>query len=180
MAVIDLILDKRPTLGVIRLDASLSEVHEEAGEITRNPVEFGSDKADHYRNLPPRLQIEGVVSNTIPTLRQIAEVSPVRAAKAEQAMLALKTSGIPFIVTTSKRVYTQMLFESLSSIHDLENSEAYRFTAVLSRVEFFTTTIVDALADSVTDLAGGAAAASAGATSIASPSVAASALEVAV
>lgn len=52
-------------LGVIRLDAVLSESPEDAVTITDHPVEQGANVVDHARVEPNRLSIEGVVS-TIP------------------------------------------------------------------------------------------------------------------
>lgn len=52
-------------LGVIRLDAVLSQSPEDPVAITEHPVEQGADVTDHARAEPTRLSIEGVVS-TVP------------------------------------------------------------------------------------------------------------------
>lgn len=47
---------------VLTLDASYSQQHEFAAEVTDHPVEDGVDVSDHVRRLPVTLRIEGVVS----------------------------------------------------------------------------------------------------------------------
>lgn len=53
------------TVGVIRLDAVLSQSPEDTLTITDHPVEQGANVVDHAREEPTRLSIEGIVS-TLP------------------------------------------------------------------------------------------------------------------
>lgn len=47
----------------IWIDVSVREVHEIQAEVTRHPVEEGTDISDHVRLMPRTLQIEGIVTN---------------------------------------------------------------------------------------------------------------------
>lgn len=48
----------------IAIDAIVREVHKFAGEVTEHPVETGSNLADHYRQAPRGVQLEGVITDT--------------------------------------------------------------------------------------------------------------------
>lgn len=51
------------TIATVWIDVTVREVHQVPAEVTRAPVEEGTDISDHVRLLPRTLQIEGVVSN---------------------------------------------------------------------------------------------------------------------
>jgi hypothetical protein len=47
----------------IWIDVSIREQHNAQAELTRHPVEDGSDVTDHVRLMPDQIQIEGIVTN---------------------------------------------------------------------------------------------------------------------
>jgi hypothetical protein len=51
-------------VGQLIIDATINEQHAIAAEVTTQPVETGSDIADHIRTLPQRLTLEGMMSNS--------------------------------------------------------------------------------------------------------------------
>lgn len=53
----------RTKLGVLTLDASISETHTYSSEATAHPVEEGVDVADHIQENPVELTIVGLVTN---------------------------------------------------------------------------------------------------------------------
>ncbi len=86
-------------IGEIELDASLSESHQFASEVTQFPVEDGSVITDHIQNKPDEVSINGFVTNT-----------PVRSfATIGAAIDLVRSSGI------SGR--TELAFEALERIH---------------------------------------------------------------
>ena len=50
-------------VGAVEFDASITEVHTSANEITQYPVEKGVDRTDHVRRVPDRLTITGIVTD---------------------------------------------------------------------------------------------------------------------
>lgn len=160
--VVNIFLVKRPKLGLIELDASVRELHQESAEMTDNPVEAGVDMTDHYRDLPKRVQIEGVVSQLIDPvrIRSAADLLNVtRHIDAWEALVALKESHERFTLVTSLAVYTNMMFENgPSAIRDLENTNVLRFTATLREVQVAFTSLAEAIAAEVADTASAAAA----------------------
>jgi hypothetical protein len=156
MALADIVLDQRPIVGMIRLDASIRELHEEGAELSENPVESGANMTDHYRILPNRIQIEGVVSQLINPLgvRDFGDLSPTRHTDARARMLELRDSKERFTFVSSLDVYTNMMFESgPTTVRDLQNSRVWRFTAVLKRVEVAFTSLAEAVAAEAVDKA---------------------------
>ncbi len=98
---------------ILTLDASYSQQHEFAAEVTEHPVEQGIDVADHVRRLPVTLQIQGVVS-----AYRVGDESadPYR----EIAAWALLEGmvGQVFSVATSLRVYPSMVLLRASTTRE--------------------------------------------------------------
>lgn len=53
-----------PLIEPVVFDASLSEQHTLEAEVTQHPVETGSPISDHYRVLPQKIVINGIVSDS--------------------------------------------------------------------------------------------------------------------
>ena len=51
-------------IDTIAIDAVTSEQHSLSGNVTTHPVEDGADMSDHFRDAPPSVHIEGVISDT--------------------------------------------------------------------------------------------------------------------
>jgi hypothetical protein len=98
---------------VLTLDASYSQQHEFAAEVTEHPVEQGIDVADHVRRLPITLRIDGVVS-----AYRLADkaADPYR----EIAAWALLEGmiGEVFEVATTLRVYPSMVLLRASTVRE--------------------------------------------------------------
>lgn len=54
----------RSRIGTVQLDASLSELHGNAGSVTKHPVSAGANIADHVQLESPVVQITGEITNT--------------------------------------------------------------------------------------------------------------------
>ena len=54
---------KKAQIGVMRLDASVSETHDRTAVVTQNEVEDGTNVADHIKLQPIGLTIEGLISD---------------------------------------------------------------------------------------------------------------------
>lgn len=134
------------TIGTVVIDAALRETHTRKSEVTSYPVEKGADVTDHVRRLPRELEIEGIVSDTPLGLALIArnvtlgdeEVADASAqpysVEAWQALEAIHDASLPVTVTTSLRLYTNMVMESLVVPRDAKTGAALRFTATFREV----------------------------------------------
>lgn len=162
MSLIDIFLDNRPKLGSIQLDLSVRELHENGAEMSDNPVEYGPDMTDHYRDLPKRVQLEGLVSRLIDPerIRSLSDVFGLtRHIDTWTALVKLKERHERFILVTSLDVYPGMMFESgPSAVRDLQNSDALRFTCTLKQVQLAYTSTAEAVAAEAADKAAAAAA----------------------
>lgn len=71
MAVVDLLLgapQTRTVIGVLTLDAAANITHNSTSQVSKNPIESGSDIVDNIRLDNRTLQIEGIISSTPITL----------------------------------------------------------------------------------------------------------------
>jgi hypothetical protein len=87
MALLSLIFGEKAKarIGIVELDASLSETHSMSAEVTNHPVEEGSEISDHIRKQPDSIQISGVVSNTpLVYLASIQAPSPLHARRGKR------------------------------------------------------------------------------------------------
>jgi hypothetical protein len=162
MAITDLIFDKRPKLGMITLDCSVSETHSRSHRVSRYPVEGLADRQDHFQSEPESLELEGLISNVGPNIAGIPldPADPLgatqRGLSAWKQLETLFESKVPFVVSTSLKTYPKMVFadgDSLTAIRDADNSEVLRFTARLTKWRVSFNTFAEAVADEAQDLA---------------------------
>lgn len=138
----------KATIGVVTLDASLTEKHARTNEITKFPVEEGPDVGDHIRHNPPTIEIDGVISNTPiailgsligatgPAVLALGSNSPVkgdnstvsdRVHAADKAFLAAMDGKDLLTVVTSLRTYKNMVMTSYSVTRDQSNGNVLNF-----------------------------------------------------
>lgn len=145
MGRLDLIFEsrksKRVQIDSIVLDATLSEVHSGAAQVTEHPVEGGVDISDHVIQRPDELDITGVVSNTpIEILERIGNIlagaesgiagaasaafNPQRAEDAYKSIRLLKEAGALITIVTPLRTYERMAITSLVVNRDSPTGDA--------------------------------------------------------
>lgn len=137
---------KRVTIdGSIVLDASITERHGFAVEVTKHPVESGASPVDHAREQPDKLQIEGLVTNTaLDSATRAArggETKPRQAGYAQEQLarlLELKSSRRAVTVETAARTYKDMVLTAIDLPIDSRTGDAYRFTLQFEQVRFVT------------------------------------------
>lgn len=129
------------TLSAFELDASISEAHEYESEITEHPVEGGANVADHIRNKPHTLKIEGVVTNTpilqaqdVERLGGFAKGRTGRAEDAFQALMNLRDRRELVTVATRLKTYESMAIQSISVPRNAKTGDALRFSITLRHV----------------------------------------------
>lgn len=158
--------------GELMLDASVNENHQQGAEVTKHRVEVGADVTDHVRPLPPKITIEGVVSNAplgIPRtynngvsggVRQVESVingqriaysvfqfdSPIERVREVYGDLGIAIQGgAVFVITTTLATYETMVCTSFAAQRNAEKGNVLYFTAEFERIIFVQTRTVDAL-----------------------------------
>lgn len=149
------------SLGLIKLDASVSEQHSFTVDVTAHPIEKGSDKADHRRVKPGSITIEGVISNDpLPdehaaTQRRSrgtpsgsveyssrSQSQPERAGQALADLLRLRDSAELVQVVTSIQTYTDMTMVNLNIPREAKSGQALRFTAEFRQIQVVSNKLV--------------------------------------
>ena len=98
------------TIMGLTADVTIEEKHRDITTITSHPVDQGSSMNDHAYNEPPYLIVKIGWSGTSLELDAIY-----------QGLLSLKENFVRLIVTTGKRLYTDMLIQSISVTTDLQS-----------------------------------------------------------
>lgn len=103
---------------------------EESGEdelvITEHPVQYGAEITDHAYKKNPTLSMR-VQFNEADTNAPLDETY--------RRMLELQNSRVPFEVVTGKRLYDNMLFQSLTCTTDRSTSNVLSITAQLKQIK---------------------------------------------
>lgn len=133
MSVLSLVFGekRKGQIGLVQMDATLSEVHTSEAAVTEHPVEEGANISDHIRRLPEEVEINGVVSNTpIVFLASIAAESPIenditpvtdRAGLAYAELTRIQDAGELVTVVTTLRDYENMALTSLVVNRDAQS-----------------------------------------------------------
>lgn len=111
------------SIGGLYPDVVIEEAHEDSLEITEHPVEQGAAVSDHAYKKPQLLTIQAGVSDTSPAAGENASV------EFYEKLLELQKAREPFDIVTGKRVYKNMLLESLSAVTTVDTEHALKFTA---------------------------------------------------
>jgi hypothetical protein len=106
----------------------LEENHEDSLTITEHPVEQGASISDHAFKKPESVTIRGGVSDSTPGAGAYA------ARTFYEALLELQKKREPFDLVTGKRLYKNMLLESLSVVTTMDTEHSLMFTAVCREV----------------------------------------------
>jgi len=114
------------SLGPVPLSVVVRERHESALEVTRNPVEFGADVADHAYLLPKRLELEAVTAD--------GSLNEAAIAASYEALLGLQAQREPFDVVTGLHLYRNMLIERIEVDRDKRFARLLYFRAELIEV----------------------------------------------
>ena len=128
------------------IDAAITEEHTYDSEVTSYPVESGSDITDNVRTLPIEITIEGLVSDNplerVASLRSSALAVPSEfeleartpSGEAFDKLRQIREAREPVTITTTLKVYENMIMESLSFPRDSKTGAALRFNATFKQV----------------------------------------------
>lgn len=146
MALLSLVfrtLGVRNRIGLLRLDATITETHDRTSTITDHPIEGGSFVQDHIHRAPRKLFIEGYSTDTP------LNGSSFGVQGAYELLDLTWKSGIPFFVVSGLHVYPLMAFETLSMPKTREG--AMRFSATMKELTFTKSSSVQVAGDQPTD-----------------------------
>ena len=132
------------------LDASVREVHSVTGEVSEHPVETGIDIVDHYRVLPRKIQIEGVITDTpistgLPGATLVNSViglvngSEDPSANAWLELQRFFNDAVVVTIHTSLHDYTNMVLTDLSVTRNTSTAQGLHFTVSAREVRFVDT-----------------------------------------
>lgn len=122
-------------IGILLPDVTIREDHEDRMTVTRHPVERGTPISDHAYLEPAGLTMEVAWSD--------ASDSILSARGAYAALLALQAQAEPFFVMTGKRLYRDMLIESISATTDFKTENALFATIRLTQVRIVQAELID-------------------------------------
>ncbi|WP_151746656.1 phage baseplate protein [Acinetobacter soli] len=119
-------------------DVTIEEKHKDETEITEHPTEVGSPISDHAYKLPPEVTIKvgwsesagrlnGMVGNSI-----LSETTGLVAVY--EALQQLQNSYVKLIVSTGKRLYTNMLIKSLGCTTDLQSENVLMIDITFKKI----------------------------------------------
>lgn len=110
-------------LGGITFDAWLEESHEDSLTITDHPVEQGASISDHAYLKPRTVTLRYGVSDVPPPGEALTDGAR-RSIAVYEKLLELQGSREPFNLVTGKRLYRNMLIETLSTVTDASSDNA--------------------------------------------------------
>lgn len=116
----------------IEVDASVTERHSAAVELTKHPIEAGASPTDHARVMPDRLQLEALFTDT-PVGQPRREGYAVEQYK---RLLELKDARRGVTVRTAVRTYTAMMLTACDLPRDYRQGDAVRVSLTFEQVRF--------------------------------------------
>jgi len=135
---------QKARIGVVELDAALSETHSKEALVTDHPVEFGADVSDHIRRLPDSVEINGIVSNTPLVFLSAVTESPTRAEDAYEELRRIMDEGELVTVATTLREYSNMALTNLAVARDAASGNVMNATMSLREIIIAETQTVEA------------------------------------
>lgn len=120
----------RAQVGVIAIDATLSEDHEYTSRVTSFPVENGELVSDHIINEPEKLNLVGLVTDT--PLNILLGFN--RSITAFNRLIDIHRNKEIVTVVTGIKVYTNMVMTSLNVPRDLSTGQSLTFNMQFQKI----------------------------------------------
>ncbi len=148
MAFENLFVRTKKSFGGIQLDAVISETHNNAVRLTKNPVELGADITDHAIIEPKRINVVAQVSDSplgLAAFGQIVDLvtglfgtstssNITRSNAAYNAMVQLMEAREPLEIQTKLKIYSDMVITSLNVTQDKNSSRIVLMNIALEEV----------------------------------------------
>ena len=134
----------------IDLDVTNDEIHEWTNEVTTNPVEIGAPISDHIQELPDKIRITGMISDSAISdnvIRQFSNIDDSQFLTRSQTTFDLLRNLIKdkklVTVYTRYKTYTDMALVSINLPRNNTTGDAINFTAEFMHVRIVSTQSVD-------------------------------------
>ncbi|MBN3822355.1 hypothetical protein G3O00_01825 [Burkholderia sp. Ac-20384] len=146
--ILDMITISPKKIGSIRVQVAIEEVYNDELTITEHPVEKGAEITDHaFKRQPDVVMRCGWSNSDYEALLGAAEATfdggSLPSAQYVNAiysqLLALQQARTPFDVTTSRRLYQNMLLQGLRLTTDPKTSSALVLMATLKQIRIVST-----------------------------------------
>ncbi len=116
-------------------DAFTKENHVGSVRVTEHPVQGGSNISDHAYNLPDKLTIEVLVSDSVqPIVSGQFASGKTKSISAYEVIRKLKEKRVLVSVRTRLHYYTNMIIENMSVSDDYKSANSLRCTVSLRQV----------------------------------------------
>jgi hypothetical protein len=116
-------------------DAFTKENHVGSVRVTEHPVQGGSNISDHAYNLPDKLTIEVLVSDSVqPIVSGQFASGKTKSISAYEVLRKLKEKRVLVSVRTRLHYYTNMIIENMSVSDDYKSANSLRCTVSLRQV----------------------------------------------
>lgn len=133
-----LLAGKGRTIMGLFADVTIEEKHKDEVEITEHPTDVGSPFSDHAYKIPPEVtmkigwsesagRLNGMVGDSI-----LSETTGLVAVY--ETLQLLQDNFVRLIVSTGKRLYTNMLIKSLSCTTDMATENVLMIEITLKKV----------------------------------------------
>lgn len=116
-------------IGALIIEATLVENHSLDSTVTEQPVENGANVSDHIITKPPRVTIDGFISNT-----PVKDKPGNNAQNAFEALYNIRDAKELVTVVTGFKVYDNMAIISVTVPKDSRTGDAIRFNVELLQV----------------------------------------------
>lgn len=144
--------NKRSIMGLFA-DVVIEEHHTDKLVITQHPVEKGAPISDHYYKVPPEVSMKIGWSESAGKLNKLLGKSflggSLSLVAVYQGLLLLQ--GKLLVVSTGKRLYTNMLIESLQVTTDMAGENALIVTVNLKKINIASTQETTVLVENQAD-----------------------------
>jgi len=147
---IGFLTNKKGAIGVINLDATLSESHSRSAQVTEHPVEGGAVVSDHIIADPAEITINGVVTNSpIYLLASLTAPSPLsnslaptsnRAQAAYDEIKRIHQQSELIEIVTGFETYTDMAITSVGITRDVNSGNILNISVTAKEVTLVQTT----------------------------------------
>jgi hypothetical protein len=111
------IIKNTKSIGLLQLDAMLSESHSYQSEVTMYPVEDGSNVSDNILNAPFELNIDGIITES-----HLNEQNTTTISDAYKSLLKMRTDKEPVTIVSSLDVHKNMMIKSIDFPRDKQKS----------------------------------------------------------
>lgn len=119
-------------------DVTIEEKHKDELKITEHPTEVGAPISDHAYKEPPEVTMKVGWSESAGTLNGFLGDTVLGGNTSltivYQTLLQLQDQAVPLIISTGKRLYTNMLIKSLSCTTDLQTENVLMIDIAFKKV----------------------------------------------